>query len=86
MSIVPPLPVEGGVFEDFRDTNRWLRVSRHQEFDMVVVSTWRENECVAAFQLAGADVPRLIEMFAAMGFGTNPATVATPERHDDAGR
>jgi hypothetical protein len=61
MSTVSPLPFAGGVFQDSRDDNRWLRVSWHDELRMFVVSIWHIDRCVAAFQLDAADVPGVMQ-------------------------
>ena len=55
-----PLPEVGSVFLDARGADRALRVSWHSEADLVVLSVWRENVCVATFRLAVDEVPALI--------------------------
>lgn len=61
MAAVRPLPRTGSVFFDARGDERALRVSWHDEADLVVVSLWRENVCAATFRLAADDVPNLID-------------------------
>ena len=61
---VSPLPRTGGVQFDHRDAGRALRVSAHPESDLVVLSIWRGDRCVATHELATADVPELIRLLA----------------------
>jgi hypothetical protein len=61
MAAVRPLPRTGSVFFDARGDDRALRVSWHDEADMVVVSLWRDNVCAATFRLAADDVPDLVD-------------------------
>jgi hypothetical protein len=60
MTAVRPLPRTGSIFLDARGDERALRVSWHEEADLVVVSLWRDNVCTGTFRLAGEDVPDLI--------------------------
>ena len=62
MSAARPLPAVGSIFLDARGDDRALRVSWHSETDLVVLSVWRDNVCVASFRLAIHEVPDLIEM------------------------
>ena len=48
MAAVRPLPRTGSIFFDARGDDRALRVSWHEEADLVVVSLWRDNVCRAA--------------------------------------
>ena len=63
---VVPLPPRGEWFGDARDGARALRVSWHasDERDCVVLSTWREDSCVATTRLSRADAARLIGVLA----------------------
>ncbi len=61
MAAVRPLPRTGSIFLDARGSDRALRVSWHDEADLVVVSLWRDNVCSGTFRLAAADVPDLID-------------------------
>ena len=61
---VSPLPRSGGVQFDQRDHGRALRVSAHPEADLVVISLWRGDRCVATHEMATADVPDLIRLLA----------------------
>ena len=65
MSAARPLPERGSIFLDSRGGDRALRVSWHAESDLVVLSLWRENLCVASFRLSIEEVPELIEMLRA---------------------
>ena len=61
MVAVRPLPRTGSVLFDGRGDDRALRVSWHEEADVVVLSLWRDNVCTATFRLAGDQVPDLID-------------------------
>lgn len=61
MVAVRPLPRTGSVLFDARGDERALRVSWHEEADVVVLSLWRDNVCTATFRLAGDQVPDLID-------------------------
>jgi hypothetical protein len=61
MAAVRPLPRTGSIFFDARGKDRALRVSWHEEADLVVVSLWRENVCAGSFRLPADDVPDLID-------------------------
>lgn len=65
MERVAALPFHGEVFDDGRNGGRALRLSWHHEAGLVVVSIWRESQCVSSFQLDEDDVPRLIASLAA---------------------
>lgn len=60
MAAVRPLPRRGSIFLDARGDERALRVSWHEEADLLVVSLWRDNVCAGSFRLAGDDIPDLI--------------------------
>jgi hypothetical protein len=61
VTAVRPLPRTGSIFFDARGDDRALRVSWHEEADLVVVSLWRDNVCTGSFRLAGADIPDAID-------------------------
>ncbi len=61
MAAVRPLPRTGSIFFDARGADRAMRVSWHEEADLVVVSLWRGNVCTGSFRLAGDDVPDVID-------------------------
>ena len=63
MATVPrPLSATGEIFLDARGGNRAMRVSWHQEAELVVLSLWRDNVCAGSFRLAVDEVPRLIDL------------------------
>ncbi|MCW2681726.1 MAG: hypothetical protein JWM62_3127 [Frankiales bacterium] len=64
MSVVP-LPVRGEWFGDARDGSRALRASWHVEADCVVLSMWREDQCVGTTRLTPAEAARLVGSLAA---------------------
>lgn len=65
MAVVRPLPPSGSMFFDTRGGGRALRVSWHQEADVVVLSLWRDNLCTGSFRLTVEEVPALIEVLRA---------------------
>lgn len=62
MALPRPLPATGSVFLDPRGEDRALRVSWHQEAQVVVLSLWRDNVCTGTFRLDIDEVPDLIEV------------------------
>jgi hypothetical protein len=60
-----PLPRVGDIFADERGEDRTMRVSRHDEHDVVVVSLWVGKQCRASFRLPLDDVERLTEALGA---------------------
>ncbi|RJK94816.1 hypothetical protein [Vallicoccus soli] len=60
-----PAPRRGTVLLDQRGGDRALRVSWHDEDDLVVLSVWRGERCTATFRLAAADVPALVDALVA---------------------
>jgi hypothetical protein len=52
----------GAVFLDPRGADRSLRVTWHQESQLVVLSLWRDNVCAGTFRLAADEVPDLIAL------------------------
>ncbi len=57
------VPAElGSMFLDPRGDDRALRVSWHQDAEVVVLSIWRDNVCAASFRLDIDEVPDLIAM------------------------
>jgi hypothetical protein len=55
-------PRTGAVFLDPRGEDRSLRVTWHQESQLVVLSLWRDNVCAGTFRLAADEVPDLITL------------------------
>ncbi len=64
-----PLPKQGDVFFDYRRPDRSLRLSRHPDAGVVVLSIWNGGVCQATFQLPGDQV----ELFAEALRNTAPA-------------
>lgn len=62
MTVVRPLPTTGSMFFDTRGGDRALRVTWHNEAEVVVLSLWRDNVCTGSFRLTIEEVPALIEM------------------------
>ena len=65
MARARPLPHTGGVLLDPRGEDRSLRVTWHQESQLVVLSLWRDNLCAGTFRLPIDDVPALIDLLRA---------------------
>jgi hypothetical protein len=54
------LPAHGEILPDARGGGRWIRVTWHQEADVVVLSLWRGGTCVGTARVARADVPVMV--------------------------
>jgi hypothetical protein len=76
---VVPLPTRGDWLGDARDGGRALRVSWHTERGCVVLSSWRDDACVATVRLSAPEAARLVAvlgeglaaLLAADGSGTS---------------
>jgi hypothetical protein len=77
MTEVTALPTLGGVLFDTRDEGRWMRVGWHPKANLLVLSVWRANRCVATCQLSRADVAALVAELAA-GLAATPPDPWTP--------
>ena len=73
----PRIPRTGSVFLDPRGEDRSLRVTWHQEAQVVVLSLWRDNVCAGTFRLTADEVPDLIGLLRA---GLDEAHAAARER------
>jgi hypothetical protein len=73
---VRALPTRQEVFLDQRGTG--LRVSRHPERDLAVLSVWQHDRCVGTFRMRVQDVPRLSALPTA-ALGDWVAQVSTPQ-------
>lgn len=62
MTAARALTEPGSIFLDPRGSDRALRVSWHQEHEVVVMSLWRDNLCTATFRLGIDEVPDLIAL------------------------
>jgi hypothetical protein len=51
-----PLPKQGDVFFDRRRPDRSLRISRHPDAGVVVLSIWNGGVCQGTFQLPGDQI------------------------------
>jgi hypothetical protein len=60
LAAVPALPTQGEVFEDVRGNGRTMRVSWHGHDGVVVLSLWKNSECVSTFRLPVSDLPDLL--------------------------
>ena len=78
----------GSVFLDPRGDDRSLRVTWHQESQLVVLSLWRDNVCAGTFRLAADEVPDLIALLRRgldEAYDTARERVARVDRHSEAG-
>lgn len=55
------LPSSGEVLADVRGNGRWMRVTWHDEADVVVLSLWKQMSCVGTLRLDRSDVPGLVD-------------------------
>jgi hypothetical protein len=60
--IVTPLPWRGGVQADLRNDGRALRVAPHPQQDLVSLSMWRGDACIATHQMSATDVAELVNL------------------------
>ena len=84
----PRTPRTGSVFLDPRGEDRSLRVTWHQESQLVVLSLWRDNVCAGTFRLAADEVPDLIALLRRgldEAYDTARERVARVDRHSEAG-
>ena len=82
------LPRTGAVFLDPRGEDRSLRVTWHQESQLVVLSLWRDNVCAGTFRLAADEVPDLIALLRQgldQAYGAARERVERVERPSQAG-
>jgi len=63
MGALLPFPKDSEVFADVRGEDRTMRVTRHDESGVVVVSMWIGKLCRASFRLPVDDLPRLVALF-----------------------
>lgn len=55
------LPSSGEVLADVRGNGRWMRVTWHDDADVVVLSLWKQMSCVGTLRLDRSDVPGLVD-------------------------
>jgi len=54
------LPAHGELLADARGGSRWMRVTWHDEVDLVVLSLWKDTSCVGTLRLDRSQVPALV--------------------------
>jgi hypothetical protein len=69
-----PLPKQGDVFFDQQRPDRSLRISRHPDAGVVVLSIWNGGVCQGTFQLPGDHVDLFVEAL----HHTPPAVMPEP--------
>jgi hypothetical protein len=62
-SNLTPLPINGEVFFDARDSDKTCRISWHPDQGAFLVSIWRGGTCAATFQLPRADIAGFLGAF-----------------------
>lgn len=64
MPEVVPLPSCGEVFLDVHDERRLLRAvwQRDETLDVVVLSLWRDDDCVGEFRMGAEDVLEFVRV------------------------
>jgi hypothetical protein len=65
MGALIPFPKDSETFADVRGEDRTMRVTRHDESGIVVVSLWAGKLCRASFRLPTSELPRLAALFEA---------------------
>lgn len=74
MEPVTPLPLHGDVFADARGGGRVMRLSWHDEDEVLVLSLWRGDTCAGTFRLTRDQAAHLI---AALADGLAQTTAMT---------
>jgi hypothetical protein len=84
---VVALPVSGEILPDARGGGRWMRVTWHDAADLVVLSLWRDDACVATFRLTPDQVPALVNdlVTGLAARGQRPGSSGSPAGAVDAG-
>lgn len=68
------LPSSGEILADIRGGGRWMRVTWHDEADIVVLSLWKHMSCVGTLRLDRSDVPGLVDaLVTGLAGGTSAA-------------
>ncbi len=68
---------QGEVFLDARGNGRAMRLTWHHEFDLVVLSLWREGTCAGTFRLSRQDVAGFVDALVD-GLRAAPGTAFAP--------
>jgi hypothetical protein len=89
MSAATPLPRQGDVFFDSRGADRALRLSRHPDAGVIVLSIWNGGVCQGTFRLPVDQIPALADALLSAAPGTRPPFPQTgqyeppsPERYE----
>ncbi|WP_220143185.1 hypothetical protein [Actinoplanes hulinensis] len=81
------MPTVGDVFTDVRGDGRTMRVSYHENRQVVVVSLWAGAMCRGSFQLAADEVGHLTALLAQVAPATaevpSPSLSPAPDRTGD---
>ncbi|MFL6057012.1 MAG: hypothetical protein ACJ72W_29560 [Actinoallomurus sp.] len=72
MSAATPLPRQGDVFFDSRGAERALRLSRHPDAEVVVLSIWNGGVCQGTFRLPADQIAALAEALLSAAPETRP--------------
>jgi hypothetical protein len=65
MGVLVPFPQGSETFADVRGEDRTMRVTRHEDSGVVVVSLWVGKLCRASFRLPIGELPRLTALLEA---------------------
>jgi hypothetical protein len=80
MADVVALPPPTDAFPDARGADRWMRVTWHHEADVVVLSVWRSQTCIATMRVGRADVPALVQsLVAGLALPSEPTVPHVPK-------
>jgi hypothetical protein len=72
MSAATPLPRQGDVFFDSRGADRALRLSRHPDAGVVVLSIWNGGVCQGTFRLPSDQIAAFAEALLSAAPETRP--------------
>lgn len=72
MTAATPLPRKGDVFFDARGSERALRLSRHPDAGVIVLSIWQGGVCQGTFRLPEDQVTALTEALLSSRAGDRP--------------
>lgn len=82
---VVALPSSGQLLADARGQGRWMRVTWHDEVDLVVLSLWRQSRCIGTVRLERAQVPELVDALVTGLAGGSRSAGRDPRCSDSAG-
>jgi hypothetical protein len=75
---VTPLPRQGDVFFDSRGPDRTLRISRHPDAGVIVLSIWNGGVCQGTFRLPADQVATFAEAVLSVPPAAQPPAAGPP--------